>query len=100
MGPSNELGLPSTEQGDVRREPAQPFKLPMIDNHQPNRETAMVVVENNVNSSVKMENELIDLNSRPQRMHGQTSNNQVIYSNWKYYLSHFVQLSVPSNYKI
>lgn len=75
MGPSNELGLPSTEQGDVRKEPAQPFKLPMIDNHQTNREIAMAAVENNVNNSVKMENELIDLNSRPQRMHGQTSNN-------------------------
>lgn len=81
MGPSNELGLPSTEQGDVRREPAQPFKLPMMENHQPNRDTAKAALENNVNSSVKMENELIDLNSRPQRMHGQSSNNQVIYSN-------------------
>lgn len=37
----------------------------------------MTAVENNVNNSVKVENELIDLNSRPQRMHGQTSNNQV-----------------------
>lgn len=81
MGPSNELGLPSTEQGDVRREPAQPFTLPMIENHQSNRETAKAGLENNVNSSVKMENELIDLNSRPQRMHGQSSNNQVINSN-------------------
>ncbi|PHT93528.1 B-box zinc finger protein 19 [Capsicum annuum] len=95
LGPSNELGLPSTEQGDGRREPAQPFKLPMIDNHQPNREIAMAGLENNVNNSVKMENELIDLNSRPQRIHGQTSNNQVIYSNWKYHLTYFVQLSVP-----
>ncbi|XP_060168504.1 B-box zinc finger protein 18-like [Lycium barbarum] len=58
LGPSNELGLPSTKQGDVRRE------------------TSKAAVENNVNNNVKMENELIDLNSRPQRMHGQTSNNQ------------------------
>ncbi|KAM3250777.1 hypothetical protein P3S67_023194 [Capsicum chacoense] len=65
LGSSNELGLSFTEQDDGMREPAQPFKRPMIDNHQSNREIAMAEVENNVNNNVKIENELIDLNSRP-----------------------------------
>ncbi|KAF3621090.1 putative thioredoxin O1, mitochondrial-like isoform 3 [Capsicum annuum] len=41
LGSSNELGLSFTEQDDGMREPAQPFKRPMIDNHQSNREIAM-----------------------------------------------------------
>lgn len=35
------------------------------------------MLENNTDGVGRMENKLFDLNARPQRMHGQTSNNQV-----------------------
>ena len=35
------------------------------------------MLENNTHGDGKMDNKLIDLNARPQRVHGQTSNNQV-----------------------
>lgn len=46
-------------------------------NHSPHhRLSAIGMMENNTEGVGRMENKLIDLNSKPQRMHGQTSNNQ------------------------
>lgn len=45
---------------------------------QPNHMASSVpMLENNTHGDGKMDNKLIDLNARPQRVHGQTSNNQV-----------------------
>ncbi|XP_076951466.1 B-box zinc finger protein 19-like [Bidens hawaiensis] len=85
-GREDELGLQSVDPGgEVRREPNTE---PKITTNQHHRLSAIGMMENNNynnnntnnnnnNDGVsRMENRLIDLNSRPQRMHGQTSNNQ------------------------
>lgn len=64
-------------------DPNNPPKLTTRDNHNHNqhhRLSAIGMMENNNNTDNvgRMENKMIDLNSKPQRMHGQTSNNQVL----------------------
>ena len=45
---------------------------------QQNHMTSLVpMLENNAHGDGKRDNKLIDLNARPQRVHGQASNNQV-----------------------
>ncbi|XP_076908885.1 B-box zinc finger protein 19-like [Bidens hawaiensis] len=85
-GREDELGLQSVDPGgEVRRERNTE---PKITTNQHHRLSAIGMMENNNNNTnnnsnnnnndgvARMENKLIDLNSRPQRMHGQTSNNQ------------------------
>ncbi|XP_052623016.1 B-box zinc finger protein 19 [Lactuca sativa] len=69
------------ELGSQPVDPNNPPKLTTRDNHNHNqhhRLSAIGMMENNNNTDNvgRMENKMIDLNSKPQRMHGQTSNNQ------------------------
>ncbi|KAL7588901.1 hypothetical protein Lser_V15G40313 [Lactuca serriola] len=71
------------ELGPQPVDPNNPPKLTTRDNHNHNhnqhhRLSAIGMMENNNNTDNvgRMENKMIDLNSKPQRMHGQTSNNQ------------------------
>ncbi|XP_071697777.1 B-box zinc finger protein 18-like [Rutidosis leptorrhynchoides] len=74
-GHEEELGSQPVEPGEVRREPNNQPKVTTRDNHH-HRLSAIGMLENNHNNDARMENKLFDLNARPQRMHGQTSNNQ------------------------
>nr|GMC95552.1 B-box zinc finger protein 19-like isoform X1 [Ipomoea batatas] len=75
-GPLDEPGLQPTEKAEPRREPNHPFKLMMKENNPTNRDSAVAMLDKNADVGSKMENKLIDLNTRPHRMHGQASANQ------------------------
>nr|GLL27082.1 B-box zinc finger protein 19-like isoform X1 [Ipomoea trifida]GME10464.1 B-box zinc finger protein 19-like isoform X1 [Ipomoea batatas] len=75
-GPLDEPGLQPTEKAEPRREPNHPFKLMMKENKPTNRDSAVAMLDKNADVGSKMENKLIDLNTRPHRMHGQASANQ------------------------
>lgn len=51
----------------------------MKENKPTNRHSAVAMLDKNADVGSKMENKLIDLNTRPHRMHGQASANQVVY---------------------
>lgn len=75
-GRDDELGLqPGDPGGEVRREQNNQPKATTRDS-QHHRLSAIGMLENNNDGAGRMENKLFDLNARPQRMHGQTSNNQ------------------------
>lgn len=63
------------ELGEMRRN--QPHKPRMTENHQNHGVASVPMLEANMDGGGKMDTKMIDLNSNPQRMHGQTSNNQV-----------------------
>ncbi|XP_062076902.1 B-box zinc finger protein 19-like [Humulus lupulus] len=90
-GNLEELRLPPLDSNEVRREQSQPSRL----NQQNHRVSSVAVLDNNNNNNnnnndddddddddggggggTKMDNKLIDLNSRPHRIHGQPSTNQ------------------------
>ena len=61
----------------ARRELSQPPKLTMRENQENHRPSLVPVLNNNIGGDDKIENQMIDLNTRPQRVHGQASTNQV-----------------------
>ncbi|CAK9142083.1 unnamed protein product [Ilex paraguariensis] len=65
----DELGMQPVDPGAARKEPNQPFKLTT-------REDPVPVLDNNTDGGSNMDSKLIDLNARPQRIHGEASNNQ------------------------
>ncbi|KAL6963777.1 B-box zinc finger protein 19 [Sarracenia purpurea var. burkii] len=70
----DELGLQPGELVEIRREQNQ---LPtMRENQQNHRVSAVPVLEANTDGGGKMDNKMFDLNAKPQRVHGQASNNQ------------------------
>ncbi|KAB5541500.1 hypothetical protein DKX38_014474 [Salix brachista] len=76
-GRMEEQGQQPLDQNETRRDQNQPLKLTARENQQNHRASPVPMVENNTDSYGKMDNKLIDLNARPQRIHGQNSNNQV-----------------------
>ncbi|XP_021655084.2 B-box zinc finger protein 19 isoform X2 [Hevea brasiliensis] len=74
----DELGQQPLDQNEVRRDQNQPPKLTMRDNKQNHRESPIPMMENNTDGDRKIDNKLIDLNARPQRIHGQNSTNHGI----------------------
>lgn len=77
-GRLDELGQQPLDQNEVRRDQNQPPKLTMRDNKQNHRASPIPMMENNTDGDGKIDNKLIDLNARPQRIHGQNSSNQVL----------------------
>ncbi|KAF3435790.1 hypothetical protein FNV43_RR22882 [Rhamnella rubrinervis] len=75
-GRLEEQGLQPLDPNEVRRDQIQPHKLNTRENQQNHRISPVPVLDNNIDSDGKMDNKLIDLNARPQRIHGQTSTNQ------------------------
>lgn len=49
----------------------------MRENQENHRPSPVPVLHNNIGGDDKIENQMIDLNTRPQRVHGQASTNQV-----------------------
>jgi hypothetical protein len=72
-----EQGQQPLDHNETRRDQNQPLKLTGRENKQNHRASPVPMVENNTDSDGKMDNNLIDLNARPQRIHGQNSTNQV-----------------------
>ena len=68
------------ETGELSREHKQPPKPRMGEDQQNHRLSTVPVLGANVDGGGKMDNKMIDLNANPQRVHGQTSNNQVLIS--------------------
>ncbi|EXB37112.1 putative salt tolerance-like protein [Morus notabilis] len=67
-----EVGMQPLDPHDVRREQIQRPKL----NQQNHRTSPVPALENDIDGDVKMDIKLIDLNTRPSRIHGQPSTNQ------------------------
>ncbi|XP_071700899.1 B-box zinc finger protein 19-like [Rutidosis leptorrhynchoides] len=70
------LGSQPVDQGEVRRElkNQQPKASTRDNQHHPL--SAIGMLQSNNNGAARMENKLFDLNARPQRIQGQTLNNQ------------------------
>ena len=66
--------------GELRREQNQPPNHMMRESQQNHRVSSVPMLYVNTDCSGKIENEMIDLNAQPQRIHGQASNNQVVVS--------------------
>lgn len=83
-GDFDELGLQSVEPGEARRESNYPFKFVTrenqqshrVENQQNHRASPVPMIGNINGGGGNMDTSLIDLNTRPQHVHGQTSNNQ------------------------
>nr|ABK93896.1 unknown [Populus trichocarpa] len=75
-GRMEEQGQQPLDHNETRRDQNQPLKLTARENKQNHRASPVPMVENNTDSDGKMDNNLIDLNARPQRIHGQNSTNQ------------------------
>jgi hypothetical protein len=73
-GRLEELGQQPLDPNEVRRDQIQPCNT--RENQQNHRISPVPVLDNNIDSDGKMDNKLIDLNARPQRIHGQSSTNQ------------------------
>lgn len=72
----DELGLQPVDPGEAGREPNNPSKPTMTENHQNHRISLVPMLDNNTDGSGRMDTKMIDLNSRPQRIHEQALNNQ------------------------
>ncbi|CAL2278431.1 unnamed protein product [Prunus armeniaca] len=72
-GRSEELGLQPLDQKEVRKDHIQPPSLSIRENQQNRSASPVAVLDNNIVGDYKMDNRLIDLNTRPQRMNGQAS---------------------------
>ncbi|ONH90951.1 hypothetical protein PRUPE_8G085000 [Prunus persica] len=72
-GRSEELGLQPLDQKEVRKDHIQPPSLSIRENQQNCSASPVAVLDNNIVGDYKMDNRLIDLNTRPQRMNGQAS---------------------------
>jgi hypothetical protein len=71
-----EPGLQPLDTNEVRREQNQPPKLTVRENQENHRPSPVPVLNNNFGGNGKIENNMIDLNTRPQRVYGQASTNQ------------------------
>lgn len=69
-------GTRQDDLGEAKRESVQQCNLKERENQQNQRVSSISMLGNNSSRDGKMENKLIDLNARPQRMHGQAPNNQ------------------------
>ncbi|CAL2278436.1 unnamed protein product [Prunus armeniaca] len=76
-GRSEELGLQPLDQKEVRKDHIQPPSLSIRENQQNRSASPVAVLDNNIVGDYKMDNRLIDLNTRPQRMNGQASTSPV-----------------------
>ncbi|CAL5426331.1 unnamed protein product [Camellia sinensis] len=72
-GHIDELGM---QPGEIKREQNQPPRPTMGENQQHHRVSSIPVPDTNIDDSGMMDNKIIDLNAKPQRIHGQASNNQ------------------------
>ncbi|KAK6946343.1 B-box-type zinc finger [Dillenia turbinata] len=70
-----ELGLPWNENVKVQREQSQHPNLTMRENQQNHRASPVPILDADADGD-KIDNKLIDLNARPLRIQGQSSNNQ------------------------
>ncbi|KDP27641.1 hypothetical protein JCGZ_19646 [Jatropha curcas] len=77
-GHLDELGQQQLDQNDTRRDQNQPPILTLRENKQNHGASSITMMENNIDGDGKIDNKLIDLNARPQRVHGQNSTNQAI----------------------
>ncbi|XP_054776720.1 B-box zinc finger protein 18 [Prosopis cineraria] len=75
-GRLEELGLQPLDQNELKKDQSQPLKLITRDGQQNHRVSPAPILENNVVDHGKVDKKLIDLNTRPQRLNGPTSNNQ------------------------
>ncbi|XP_039006939.1 B-box zinc finger protein 19-like isoform X2 [Hibiscus syriacus] len=75
-GSLEELGLPSLNPNDVRKNQNQQPKVVARENPQNHQFSPVPLLYGNAGGDGKVGNELFDLNAKPQRMHGQASTNQ------------------------
>ncbi|KAM4099103.1 hypothetical protein ACJW30_07G129900 [Castanea mollissima] len=75
-GRLEELGMQSLDPNQARRELSQPPTLTMRKNQENHMPSPVPVLHNNIGGDDNIENQMIDLNTRPQRVHGQASTNQ------------------------
>ncbi|KAL6224519.1 hypothetical protein ACLB2K_003374 [Fragaria x ananassa] len=68
---------PPIDQGETRRVQHQQPRMTIGDNYQNHRASPVHLADANDDGHVKMDNKLIDLNMKPNRMHGQASNKEV-----------------------
>ncbi|XP_022898631.1 B-box zinc finger protein 19-like isoform X2 [Olea europaea var. sylvestris] len=76
---SSRLDEPGSQQGDLgeaKRESIEPSNFKRKENQQNHMASLIPMLGNNSTPDGKMENKLIDLNARPQRMRGQAPNDQ------------------------
>ncbi|KAJ4966456.1 hypothetical protein NE237_018305 [Protea cynaroides] len=76
-GHFEDLSLQPMDQGEIRREENQPHKLTSRENVQNHGVSSVPVLNSNTNYHGKVDAKMIDLNTRPNRVHGQASNNQI-----------------------
>ncbi|XP_018500467.2 B-box zinc finger protein 19 isoform X2 [Pyrus x bretschneideri] len=76
--PGNKLGrgLQPLDQKKVRRDENQLPDVKPIEGEHNHNISPIAVLDNNIDGDYKIDNTLIDLNTRPQRIRGQASNNQ------------------------
>ncbi|XP_051146410.1 B-box zinc finger protein 19 isoform X2 [Andrographis paniculata] len=76
-GNNDELGSERASLGEANRDPAYLPSLRAKENNQQNHQISQDSIQrNNIDTDEKMDNKLIDLNARPQRMVGQVPMNQ------------------------
>ncbi|KAK7301992.1 hypothetical protein RJT34_12869 [Clitoria ternatea] len=75
-----ELGLQPLDQNESRKDGSHSLKLKSRDYQQNQSVPPVPRQENCINGHVKMDKKLIDLNTRPLRLNGSASTNQVIVS--------------------
>ncbi|CAK9162034.1 unnamed protein product [Ilex paraguariensis] len=73
-GRLEDIGVQPGDPGAARREPNQPFKLTTRENQPNHRVSSVPVLDTDTDGDGNMDNKLIDLNARPQRIPGQASN--------------------------
>ncbi|KAK7310046.1 hypothetical protein RJT34_07254 [Clitoria ternatea] len=72
-----ELGLQPLDQNESRKDGSHSLKLKSKDYQQNQSVSPVPRQENYINGHVKMDKKLIDLNTRPLRLNGSASNNQM-----------------------
>lgn len=72
----DELGLQPTDPGELRIEQNQPHRPTVGENQQNHRISTVPMIDCHTDGDGQMDYKMIDLNARPQRIRGQSSNNQ------------------------
>ncbi|GLT30658.1 hypothetical protein SLA2020_054490 [Shorea laevis] len=75
-GHLEEMGLQPLDPNEVKKDQNQLPKLTARENKQNGRMSPVPVLDGSTDGNGKMSNKLIDLNAKPQRVHGQASTNQ------------------------
>lgn len=75
-GRSEELGQQLLDHNETKRGQTQSPKFALRENQHNYQASYTPMLENNTDGDGKMDNKLIDLNTRPQRVYGQNSTNQ------------------------